>query len=105
MFYVCFQGLSGSKPPPLNMVASLPRTTVTVPPLNPVSPGSSITSTASSLSAQGGRQNHSTAGGNSFAAALRKLAKQAEGPGVYNYLLIHLFKIVQQYLSLKLVCA
>ena len=63
----------GTKPPPLTMVNSINRTTATVPPLNQVSPSRGITSVgganASALSA--------TPGSSSFAAALRKLAKQA----------------------------
>lgn len=70
--YVAGMG-QGSKPPPLTMVSpagKLSRTTATVPPLSQVSPSSSVTSIGNNAAMNATRTS-------SFAAALRKLAKQA----------------------------
>ena len=78
--FFCFPVILGlptaGKPPPLNMVspvAKIQRTTATVPPMNQVSPSSSITSVNSNNAMSATRAS-------SFAAALRKLAKQAGDP-------------------------
>ena len=78
--FFCISVISGlptaGKPPPLNMVspvAKIQRTTATVPPMNQVSPSSSITSVNSNNAMSATRAS-------SFAAALRKLAKQAGDP-------------------------
>uniref|UniRef100_T1J0M0 Genetic suppressor element-like domain-containing protein n=1 Tax=Strigamia maritima TaxID=126957 RepID=T1J0M0_STRMM len=69
----------GSKPPPLTMLPgsghkSITRTTATVPPLSQVSPNNSIVTSMSNNPALNATRT------SSFAAALRKLAKQATEP-------------------------